>query len=165
MYSGSLFRHSLPASLLSASCFSSFSHCTVLNPFADHGCLIQSAGKDSVQYILSICAWHNLRHLGFSNPQNRGKRTKTSAALVYVGGRGMPSSQILIGLSWSAELSPPRPIKHAQVRGHRGLPQWLEAQSESRVSCGIQSFRFLKPTRPEDVHPLWSWFQQNSSPP
>lgn len=86
MYSGSLFRRSLPASLLCASCFSSFLHCTVLNPFADRGCLIPSAEKGSVQYILSICAWHNLRHLGFSKAQNRGERTKTSAALVYVGG-------------------------------------------------------------------------------
>lgn len=63
----------------------------------------------------------------------------------------MPSSQILIGLSWSAELSPTRPTRHAQVQGHRILPQWLEAQPESRGSCGIQSFRFLKPTCPSPL--------------
>ena len=57
----------------------------------------------------------------------------------------------LIGLSWSAELSPTRPTRHAQVQGHRILPQWLEAQPESRGSCGIQSFRFLKPTCPSPL--------------
>ena len=151
MYSGRLFSHSLPPSLLSASCFSSFSHCTVLSPFADCSCLIPSAEKDSIQYILSICAWHNLRHLGLSNAQNRGKRTKTNAALVYVGWGSVPSSRIVIGLSWSAELSP--------------LDQPNMPRCGVRQLSGIQSFRFLKPTQPEDVRPLWGWFQQNSSPP